>query len=223
MNFLKGSKRQLTHTPHPSEWSLSLEIMCMHFILSGPCTSLHIFDLIHYKKNCNIIFRKWGGGGVEGRLEFFRKFIRFGRTIHKTSNVLISMFEEKNWPWCFLTMFEKERSHQRCIHRCQFPTPFWHCIELIKNTSTDISIIAWKNNKRQEILNLHLSFPLQRFFSEISVNWRSLSIFNGVRSFIKCINKSIEKHQHVLDPAYRIPRHCFERKNPVLPKKLREG
>ena len=30
--------------PHPSEWSLSLEIMCMHFILSGPRTSLHIFD-----------------------------------------------------------------------------------------------------------------------------------------------------------------------------------
>ena len=35
--------------PRPSEWSLSLEIMCMHFILSGPLTSFHIFDHIHYK------------------------------------------------------------------------------------------------------------------------------------------------------------------------------
>ena len=25
-----------------------------------------------------MIFRKWGGGGVKGRLELFRKFIRFG-------------------------------------------------------------------------------------------------------------------------------------------------
>ena len=30
------------------------------------------------KKNCIMIFRKWGGLGVKGRLEFFRKFIRFG-------------------------------------------------------------------------------------------------------------------------------------------------
>ena len=29
------------------------------------------------KKNCNMIFPKWGGG-VKGRLEFFRKLIRFG-------------------------------------------------------------------------------------------------------------------------------------------------
>ena len=47
MNFRKGSKRQLTPNPHPSEWSLSLEIMCMHFILSGSRTSLHIYDHIH--------------------------------------------------------------------------------------------------------------------------------------------------------------------------------
>ena len=33
-----------------SEWSLSLEIMCTHFILSGPCTTMNIFDCIHYKK-----------------------------------------------------------------------------------------------------------------------------------------------------------------------------
>ena len=62
--FWKGSKRPSTPTPRPSEWSLSLEIICMHFILSGPRTSLHIFE-----------------GGVEGRLEFFRKFTRFGSAV----------------------------------------------------------------------------------------------------------------------------------------------
>ena len=35
--------------PHPSEWSLSLEIMYMHFILSGPRASLHVVD--HYKRH----------------------------------------------------------------------------------------------------------------------------------------------------------------------------
>ena len=30
------------------------------------------------EKNCNLIFRKWGEGGIKGRLEFYRKFIRFG-------------------------------------------------------------------------------------------------------------------------------------------------
>ena len=33
---------------------LSLEIMCMHFILSSPHTSSHICNHINYKKNCNI-------------------------------------------------------------------------------------------------------------------------------------------------------------------------
>ena len=35
--------------PHSSEWSLSLEIMCMHFILSGHHTSLHICNHINQK------------------------------------------------------------------------------------------------------------------------------------------------------------------------------
>ena len=30
-------------------------------------------------KKRNMIFRKWGGGGIKGRLELFQKFIRFGR------------------------------------------------------------------------------------------------------------------------------------------------
>ena len=33
-----------------SERSLSLEIICIHFILSGPYTSLHICNHIHFKK-----------------------------------------------------------------------------------------------------------------------------------------------------------------------------
>ena len=38
-----------------------------------------IKGFVSIKKNYNLIFRKWrGGGGVEGRFEFFRKFIRFG-------------------------------------------------------------------------------------------------------------------------------------------------
>ena len=52
------------------------EIKCMHFILSGPHTSLHKYNHAHYK-NCNMIFQKWWGG-VKGRLEFFQKIIQFG-------------------------------------------------------------------------------------------------------------------------------------------------
>ena len=39
---LPGTPRKKT-----PEWSLSLKGMYIHFILSGPCTSLHIFDHIH--------------------------------------------------------------------------------------------------------------------------------------------------------------------------------
>ena len=71
-------KGQLIPIPHPSE---SLEIMCMRFILSGPRTSLHIFNHINYKKFATKFSENEGGGRVEGRLEFFRKFIRFGCAI----------------------------------------------------------------------------------------------------------------------------------------------
>ena len=64
--------------PHPSEWSPSLEIMCLHFILSGPCTSMHIFENTHCKKMQHNFLKM---RGVEGGLEFFRKFIRFGSAI----------------------------------------------------------------------------------------------------------------------------------------------
>ena len=69
MNFRKGSKRQLTPTPHPKEWSLSLEIMCMHLILSGHHTSLHICNHIHLicnTKNLQGKFPKMRRGG-QGR------------------------------------------------------------------------------------------------------------------------------------------------------------
>ena len=48
----------------------------MHFILFGHHTSLHICNHI-YHKDLQHNFPKMRGG-VEGRLEFFRKFIRFG-------------------------------------------------------------------------------------------------------------------------------------------------
>ena len=46
-----------------SEWSLSLIIMCRHFILFSHPISSHICNHIWHKKICNIIFQKWGGGG----------------------------------------------------------------------------------------------------------------------------------------------------------------
>ena len=65
-------------SPHPSEWSLSLEIMCiMHLVIIHP--SIHATMSIIKKLQHN--FRKWGGGVVKGRLECFRKFILFGEGI----------------------------------------------------------------------------------------------------------------------------------------------
>ena len=65
--------------PHPSEWSLSLEIMCMHFILSGPRTFLHIYSsTISIIEIRNIIFRKWGGG--RGSFGIFLKIHRIWRS-----------------------------------------------------------------------------------------------------------------------------------------------
>ena len=42
------------------------------------------------KTFCNIIFRKWGG--VEGHLECFRKFIRFGAAILPLENTFFLLF-----------------------------------------------------------------------------------------------------------------------------------
>ena len=42
IGWIFGVTQQLTTTPHPSEWSLSLEIICMHFILSSHHTSYSI-------------------------------------------------------------------------------------------------------------------------------------------------------------------------------------
>ena len=50
----------------------------MHFILSGPHTYLHLCNHINYKKLQYNFPKRRGGAGIEGRFEFFRKFIRFG-------------------------------------------------------------------------------------------------------------------------------------------------
>ena len=72
MNFRKGSKRQLTPTPRPSEWSLSLEIIyaCISYYLAlvPPCIYSTISIIKHLQHNFPKMRR-----GVEGRLEFFPK------------------------------------------------------------------------------------------------------------------------------------------------------
>ena len=44
--FLEKFQTAVEPHPPPLEWSLSLEIMCMHFILSGPHTYLHVYKQI---------------------------------------------------------------------------------------------------------------------------------------------------------------------------------
>ena len=85
MIFWKGSKWQLTPTPHPSEWSLSQEFLCIHFILSSHHTYLHICVYMHIciyiyatisiikdVQRIFLIFQKWGRA-AGGRLDFFPK------------------------------------------------------------------------------------------------------------------------------------------------------
>ena len=79
MNFRKGSKWPLTPALHPSELPLSLEIMCMHFMLSGPRTSLHIFDHIQCKRFATLFSENEGGS--KGVWNFSEKFITFGSAI----------------------------------------------------------------------------------------------------------------------------------------------
>ena len=62
MNFRKGSKGHMTPNPHPSEWSLFLEIVCMHSILSGHHTSSHICNHIYHKKMQHNFPKMMGGG-----------------------------------------------------------------------------------------------------------------------------------------------------------------
>ena len=58
--------------PHPSEWSLSLEIICMPFILSAQHTSSHIWKHI-YRKKLQHIFPKIRGRGAKAVWIFFPK------------------------------------------------------------------------------------------------------------------------------------------------------
>ena len=84
MNFRESIKRPLTPTPCPLEWPLSLEIMCMYFILSGPhtyiyatiCGAINFWRLcIQFKKLLHN-FPKWWGA-VKGSLDFFLKIYPF--------------------------------------------------------------------------------------------------------------------------------------------------
>ena len=60
----------------PQNGPLSLEILCMHFILSSRHISSLICNHICHKKFATSFSKR--EGGVEGRLEFFQKIIRFG-------------------------------------------------------------------------------------------------------------------------------------------------
>ena len=64
--------------------------------LMQPClvyASLHKCDHIHYKKIA-ILVSKNEGGGVKGRLEFFKKIIRFG-TVARPLAVMFLLINEK--------------------------------------------------------------------------------------------------------------------------------
>ena len=83
----------LTPTPQngPHLWK---SCACISYYC--PCTSLHILNHNHYKKFAlYVIFQKWGGG-IEGRFEFFRKFIRFGGVILRLCILLHPGSEEWN-------------------------------------------------------------------------------------------------------------------------------
>ena len=67
----------------------------MHFILSGPHTSLHICNHIHYK-NLHHNFPKMRGG-VKGRLEFFQKIIRFGSGILPLVQSMPFLVNSETW------------------------------------------------------------------------------------------------------------------------------
>ena len=71
MNFRESSKPHLTPTPCPLEWPLSLEIMCMYFILSGPhtysyatiCGAINFESFVSNLKRLQHNFPKMMGGG----------------------------------------------------------------------------------------------------------------------------------------------------------------
>ena len=71
MNFRESSKWPLTTSPCPLEWPLSLEIMCMYFILSGPhtyiyatiCGAVNFWRLFIQFKKLQHNFPKMMGGG----------------------------------------------------------------------------------------------------------------------------------------------------------------
>ena len=87
-----------------------------------------------WQKNCNLISKKWEGGGLKGRLQFFQKIIRFGSGIlpliweltpewSMASYVLIPCLQSE-----FIKDFDKfwfkvERSMENALNFPQFLLP----------------------------------------------------------------------------------------------------
>ena len=70
-SLLVNSKMSILY--HPSKLSLSLEIMCMHFILSGPHIYLQLYATTYMVPQ---IFERFVS--ITKKMEFFLKFIQFG-------------------------------------------------------------------------------------------------------------------------------------------------
>ena len=76
--FLERFQTAVDPHPHPSEWTLSLEIMCMHFILFGHHTSSHICNHICHKKLRYNFPKMRGGEWPKAVWNFLWKLIWFG-------------------------------------------------------------------------------------------------------------------------------------------------
>ena len=104
-----------------SEWSPSLEIMCMHFILSGPHTSLHICNHIHYKK-LHYDFPKMRGGSKAVWI-FFQKSIPIWQPDPSLTNVIMMLVK----------MVSITVAHTRQTYALSWKSLTVHpCVKLIK-------------------------------------------------------------------------------------------
>ena len=110
-------------------------------------------------KNCNMIIRNWGG--VIGRVEFFRKFIRFGWRHPSLSTVHESQTQQT------------ELSYQAIVTMDVFKTPFHP------------SISCGKINERQTLLTKSNNFKSTSIFCFLHVPgvWSSGSLSEGPRWF----------------------------------------
>ena len=77
-NLFALNKGGIKKTKWKSLMEFSMKERCMHFIPSGPRSSLHLFDYIHYK-NLQHNFPKMRGGGVQRPFGTFPKINPFWR------------------------------------------------------------------------------------------------------------------------------------------------